>query len=129
MFTIVIIFPGKDPSHLPFKVLSLTLYYQPLSWTFTSYWRLMAMLFGTIQYFSTNRERDILVALRMLKVPFAITYFVSLSLRATGMFMEDLRTIREAERAWGLDESAMALQDRAKLYTMYMIPLFTIALR
>jgi energy-coupling factor transporter transmembrane protein EcfT len=100
-----------------------------LYWTFASYWRLMAMLFGTIQYFSTNRERDTLVAVRSLKIPFVVTYFLSLSLRSAGMFMEDMRTIREAERARGLDEASMSLSDRAKLYVMYMIPLFTLAIR
>ncbi len=129
MFTVSIAFPGNDPAYTRFSFLGLTLYWQPLRWTFTSYIRLMAMLLGTIQYFSTNRERDTLVALRSLRIPFVVTYFVSLSLRSAGMFMEDLRTIREAERARGLDESAMSLRDRAKLYVMYMIPLFTLALR
>jgi energy-coupling factor transporter transmembrane protein EcfT len=45
------------------------------------------------------------------------------------MFLEDMRIIREAERARGLDESSLSLRDRAKLYAMYMIPLFTIAIR
>lgn len=45
------------------------------------------------------------------------------------MFLEDMRTIREAERARGLDESSMSLRNRAKLYAMYMIPLFTLAIR
>lgn len=129
MFSVAIIFPGKDPSYIPFKFLGITMYYQRMFWTVVSYLRLMAMLFGTIQYFSTNRERDTLVALRALKVPFAVTYFVSLSLRAADMFMQDLRTIREAERARGLDESSLSLRDRAKLYAMYMIPLFTLAIR
>ena len=70
-------------------------------WTFASYWRLMAMLFGTIQYFSTNRERETLVAIRTLKAPFVVTYFFSLALRSAGMFLEDMHIIREAERARG----------------------------
>jgi energy-coupling factor transporter transmembrane protein EcfT len=129
MFTVSIIFPGDDPTFHAFQFLGITFYLEPLYWTFASYWRLMAMLFGTIQYFSTNRERDTLVAVRSLKVPFVVTYFLSLSLRAAGMFMEDMRIIREAERARGLDESSMSLGDRAKLYAMYMIPLFTLAIR
>lgn len=129
MFTVSILFPGNDPSYHTFKFLGITFYLEPLYWTFASYWRLMAMLIGTIQYFSTNRERETLVAIRSLKAPFAITYFFSLALRSAGMFMEDMRTIREAERARGLDESSLSLRDRAKLYAMYMIPLFTIAIR
>jgi len=129
MFTVSIAFPGDDPTFHSFQFLGITLYLEPLYWTFASYWRLMAMLFGTIQYFSTNRERDTLVAVRSLKIPFVVTYFLSLSLRSAGMFMEDMRTIREAERARGLDEASMSLSDRAKLYVMYMIPLFTLAIR
>ena len=129
MFTVSIGFPGRDPQNVPFHFLGLTLYVQPLYFTFASYWRLMAMLFGTIQYFSTNRERETLVAIRSLRTPFVITYFFSIALRAAGMFMEDMKTIREAERARGMDESALSLVERAKLYAMYLIPLFTLAIR
>ncbi|MBL7065828.1 MAG: energy-coupling factor transporter transmembrane protein EcfT [Anaerolineae bacterium] len=129
MFTVSIVFPHADLTFHSFEFLGATFYFESLYWTFASYWRLVAMLFGTIQYFSTNRERDTLVAVRSLKIPFAVTYFLSLALRAAGMFMEDMRTIREAERARGLDESSMSLSDRAKLYVMYMIPLFTLAIR
>jgi energy-coupling factor transporter transmembrane protein EcfT len=129
MFSVSIIFPSRDPSFHTFKFLGITFFYESLYWTFASYWRLMAMLFGTIQYFSTNRERETLVAIRSLHIPFAVTYFLSLALRAAGMFIEDMRIIREAERARGLDETSLSLKDRAKLYAMYMIPLFTIAIR
>jgi len=129
MFTVSTAFPGAKPEYHAFTFLGIIFYLEVFYFTFASYWRLMAMLFGTIQYFSTNRERDTLVAIRTLRAPFAVTYFFSLALRAAGMFMEDMRTIREAERARGLDESSMALRDRAKLYAMYMIPLFTLAIR
>jgi len=129
MFSVSIAFPSIRPGYHSFVFLGITFYYESLFFTFASYWRLMAMLFGTIQYFSTNRERDTLVAIRTLKAPFVVTYFFSLALRSSGMFLEDMRTIREAERARGLDESSMSLRDRAKLYAMYMIPLFTLAIR
>ncbi len=129
MFTVSTAFPGAKPEYHPFVFLGITFYLEVFYFTFASYWRLMAMLFGTIQYFSTNRERDTLVAIRSLKAPFVVTYFFSLALRSSGMFLEDMRTIREAERARGLDESSMSLRDRAKLYAMYMIPLFTLAIR
>jgi len=129
MFSVSIAFPSIRAGYHSFVYLGITFYYESLFFTFASYWRLMAMLFGTIQYFSTNRERDTLVAIRTLKAPFVVTYFFSLALRSSGMFLEDMRTIREAERARGLDESSMSLRDRAKLYAMYMIPLFTLAIR
>jgi len=129
MFTMVLIFPGRDPSYTPVTIGPATLYYQPVFFTFASYWRLMAMLFGTILYFSTNRERDTLVALRAVRLPFIASYVIGLSIRSAGMFMEDFRTIREAEQARGLDTGAMKFSDQVKLYMMYLIPLFSIALR
>jgi energy-coupling factor transporter transmembrane protein EcfT len=69
------------------------------------------------------------VALRTLKLPFIASYVVGFSIRAAGMFMEDFNTIREAEQARGLDKSALKLTDQVKLYVMYLVPLFSIALR
>lgn len=129
MFSIVLIFPGSNPEYVPIQIGPIKTYYQPFRWAFASYWRLIAMLFGTILYFSTNRERDMLVAMRGLRLPFAASYVVGLSIRAAGMFLEDFHTIREAEQARGLDTASMALSDRAKLYVMYLVPLFSIALR
>ena len=129
MFTVVILAPGDDPTYTPLQVGSVTIYYQPVFFTFAAYWRLIAMLFGTILYFSINRERDILVALRSVRLPFIASYVIGLSIRAAGMFMEDFRIIRQAEQARGLDTSAMKLRDQVKLYMMYTIPLFSISLR
>ena len=129
MFTVVILAPGQDPAYTPIRLGPVTIYYQPVFFTFASYWRLMAMLFGTILYFSTNRERDTLVALRAVRLPFIASYVIGLSIRSAGMFMEDFRIIRQAEQARGLDTSAMKFSDQAKLYMMYLIPLFSIALR
>lgn len=129
MFIVAFLAPG-DTAHLtPFRIVGLTLYWEPMSWAFVSYVRLMAMLFGAILYFSTNRERDVLVALRTLRVPFVVSYVAGLSLRSAGMFMEDFATIREAEQARALDLDALSLGEKMKLYTMYTVPLFAVALR
>jgi energy-coupling factor transporter transmembrane protein EcfT len=129
MFSVVILAPGQDPAYTPLALGPITIYYQPVFFTFASYWRLMAMLFGTILYFSTNRERDILVGLRAIRLPFIASYVIGLSIRSADMFMEDFRVIRQAEQARGLDIGALKLSDQAKLYMMYLIPLFSIALR
>jgi energy-coupling factor transporter transmembrane protein EcfT len=129
MFGVAFLAPG-DRAHLAaFRLAGLTFYFQPMWWAFVSYCRLVAMLFGAILYFSTNRERDTLVALRSLRIPFAVSYVAALSLRSAGMFMEDFRTIREAEQARGLDLESMSVGEQAKLYTMYTVPLFAVALR
>lgn len=130
IFLTYIFFPGKDPDYIPIaSILGKEIYYQPIRWALVSYIRILALILASIFYFSTNRERDILAGFRSAGMPFVVSYFLGLALRAAGMFLEDLRTIREAEQARGLDYSVMKLKDKAKLYSMYMIPLFTLALR
>jgi energy-coupling factor transporter transmembrane protein EcfT len=129
MFLVAYLAPGDRSVLTPVTLAGITFYFEPMWWAFVSYVRLVAMLFGAILYFSTNRERDTLVALRTLRVPFAVSYVAGLSLRSAGMFMEDFATIREAEQARGLDLEALSLKEKVKLYTMYTVPLFAVALR
>lgn len=129
MFLVVLIFPGQDAAYTHIRLGPVGTFYQPIFWAFVSYCRILALLFASIFYFSTNLERDTLVALRTLRVPFAATYVAALSIRAAGMFMEDFAVVRQAERARGLDTASMSLRDKGKLYVMYMVPLFTLALR
>jgi energy-coupling factor transport system permease protein len=129
MFVVAFLAPGDRAVLTPFKIGGLTFYFEPMWWAFVSYVRLMAMLLGAILYFSTNRERDVLVALRSLRVPFSVAYATGLSLRSAGMFMEDFATIREAEQARALDHEALSPTQKIKLYTMYTVPLFAVALR
>lgn len=130
MFLSYYLAPGKNPELIPMgKLLGVTLFFQPMRWFVVSYVRIIALLLAAIFYFSSNRERDILVGLRSAKVPFVISYFIGLCMRSAGMFLEDLKTIREAEQARGLDSSALTFRGKLKHYSMYMIPLFTLALR
>lgn len=107
----------------------IKIYYGSMIWALCIYARILTLLFSSIFYFSTNREKDILVAFRRLKMPFVMTYFIGLSLRSAGIFMEDYRIIREAEQARGLDMAEMSLAGKVKHFCMYMIPLFTLAIR
>ncbi|MBV4427520.1 energy-coupling factor transporter transmembrane component T family protein [Clostridium tyrobutyricum] len=129
-FLTYIFFPGKDPNYIVIgSLFGKTIYYQPIMRAFVSYSKIIALLLSSIFYFSTNRERDILASLRTLKVPFILSYILGLSLRSAGMFLEDLHTVREAEQARGLDYSTMTFSSKIKLYSMYIIPLLTLALR
>ena len=130
MFLSYYLAPGKNPALIPMgKLLGVTIFFQPMRWFIVSYVRIIALLLAAIFYFSSNRERDILVGLRSARVPFVISYFIGLCMRSAGMFLEDLKTIREAEQARGLDSSALTFRGKLKHYSMYMIPLFTLALR
>lgn len=129
-FLTFIFFPGNDPNNRVIgHLFSLAIYDQPIMDACIAYSKILALLLSSIFYFSTNRERDILAALRTLRVPFVVSYVLGLSLRSAGMFLEDLHTVREAEQARGLDYSAMRFTEKVKLYSMYIIPLLSLALR
>lgn len=134
MFFIILIsytlFGGYDPAYIPIAHLgSLTIYYQPVRWAIVTYMRLIPMIFVVIFFFSTSRERDMIVAMRTCKVPFTITYLVGMGLRSVGMVMEDFLIVREAEKARGFDTKGKSLLYKLKQFIMYIVPLFGLALR
>lgn len=125
-----ILFPNELGQKIVlFKLGWIKIYYASMMWALCIYARILTLIFSSIFYFSTNREKDILVAFRSLNIPFAVTYFIGLSLRSAGIFMEDYRIIREAEQARGLDMTELSLTAKVKHFCMYMVPLFTLAIR
>lgn len=124
-----IVFPSAPATEAPIAVGPLRLYASSLIRGFLVYTRIVALLFATIVYFATNRERDILVALRCLHVPFVVSYFIGLVLRSAGTFIEDYHVVKEAEKARGLDMENAPLVTKVTHFPMYMIPLFTLAIR
>ncbi|WP_175424204.1 energy-coupling factor transporter transmembrane protein EcfT [Haladaptatus sp. W1] len=122
-------FPGNTTGMVAFKTGFVTGYFEPLMFAFANYWRIIALVFAAIFYATTNRERDIIVALRQLNISFGVVYVLSLAFRSAGLFLDDLSTIREAEHAKGLDTGGMSVTNKVKHYVMYIVPLFTLAIR
>lgn len=124
-----IVFPTKMSGEVPIVFFGFKLYLFSIMWAVMVYVRIITLLLASIFFFSTNRERDILVGLRCLRVPFAVSYFLGLTLRSAGMFLEDYGIVKEAERARGLDMENEKFLTRVSHFPMYMIPLFTLAIR
>ena len=123
------LFPTKVAGDVPVALGPLMIYRGSLLRGFLVYTRVVALLFATIVYFSTNRERDILVALRTMHVPFVVSYFIGLVLRSAGTFLDDYRVVKEAEKARGLDMATAPFLTKVTHFPMYMVPLFTLAIR
>lgn len=123
-------FPVVDDSRLVIgHIGKFNVYFYSLIYGLSVYFRIILLIFSSVFYFFTNRERDILIAFREFKVPFAASYFVGLTLRSAGMFIDDYRTIREAERSRGMFVEDLSFFKKLKHFAMYMIPLFTLAIR
>ena len=123
------VFPTKLSTEAPIIVFGLRFYGFSIMWGVMVYIRIITLLLASIFFFSTNRERDILVGLRCLHVPFAVSYFLGLTLRSAGMFLEDYGIVKEAEKARGLDMDHEKFLTKVSHFPMYMIPLFTLAIR
>ncbi len=87
------------------------------------------MIFTMVFFLSTSRERDVIVAMRFVRVPFVISYVFAMALRSAGMVLEDFFIVRQAEQARGYDLTGKSPGYRIRKYVMYMIPLFALSLR
>ncbi|MDW8084576.1 MAG: energy-coupling factor transporter transmembrane component T [Candidatus Caldarchaeum sp.] len=103
--------------------------WENLRWAITVYAKLVFAVLIVIFFLSTSRERDVIVALRTLKLPFAITYAAGLGLRSIGLSLIDFFTIREAERARALDLSELPFIQKVKKFGLYIVPMTALVLR
>ncbi len=93
------------------------------------YFRILPMIFTMVFFLSTSRERDVIVAMRTIRLPFVVTYVFAMALRSAGMVLEDFQIVRQAEQARGFDPTGKSLVYKIRKYVNYMIPLFALSLR
>ncbi|MEM0383942.1 MAG: energy-coupling factor transporter transmembrane component T [Candidatus Caldarchaeum sp.] len=103
--------------------------WENLRWAITVYSKLVFAVLIVIFFLSTSRERDVTVALRTIKLPFALTYAAGLGLRSIGLSLIDFLTIREAERARALDLSELPFTQKVRKFGLYIIPMTALVLR
>ena len=112
----------------------ITLFRIPIYWerirdAMVVYFRVLPMILSMVFFLSTSRERDLIVAMRTVRVPFVVTYVFAMALRAAGMVLEDFHIVRQAERARGFDATGKSIPYKIRKYVMYMVPLFALSLR
>lgn len=111
------------------RVAGINIYWERLRDAAVVYFRILPMIFTMVFFLSTSRERDMIVAMRSIRVPFVVTYVFAMALRAAGMVLEDFGIVRQAEQARGFDTRGKSLPYKIRKYVMYMIPLFALSLR
>ncbi len=105
------------------------IYWERIRDAIVVYFRILPMIITMVFFLTTSRERDLIVALRSIKVPFVVTYVFAMALRSAGMVLEDFQIVRQAEQARGFDSAGKSLPYKIRKYVMYMIPLFALSLR
>jgi len=124
------VFAGKHPEFIELvRFFGIRIYYERIVEALVVYFRVVPMIFITVYFLSISRERDIIVAMRSIRIPFVITYLVAMSLRAVGMVLEDFSIVRQAEKARGFDPVGKSIAYKLRQYVMYIIPLFALAIR
>jgi energy-coupling factor transporter transmembrane protein EcfT len=121
---------GTHPEyHLLYNLAGIKIYWERIRDALIVYFRILPMIFTMVLFLSTSRERDVIVAMRSIRLPFIVTYVFAMALRAAGMVMEDFQIVRQAEKARGFDPAGKSLFYKIRQYVMYMIPLFALSLR
>ena len=111
------------------RFLGVNLYWERVRDAIVVYFRILPMITTMVFFLTTSRERDVIVAMRSIRVPFLVTYIFAMSLRAAGMVLEDFQIVRQAEMARGFDTTGKSIAYKIRKYVMYMIPLFALSLR
>ena len=121
---------GNHPEfQLLTSILGVKIYWERIRDGLVVYFRILPMIFTMVFFLTTSRERDLIVAMRSIRIPFVVTYVFAMGLRAAGMVLEDFHIVRQAEQARGFDTTGKSLAYRIRKYVMYMIPLFALSLR
>lgn len=123
-------FGGYMPGyHVIAKIGPITISWENIVMVFVIYLRMFFAILVIIFFLSVARERDVVVGVRALKLPYVIAYIVGLAFRSIGLSIIDFNTIREAEKARALDIKALPLAQKIKKFGMYIVPLVALALR
>jgi energy-coupling factor transporter transmembrane protein EcfT len=124
------IFGGTQPQYYVwFRIFGFPFYWERIRDAIVIYFRVLPMIATMVFFLSTSRERDVIVAMRSVRIPFVVTYVFAMALRSAGMVLEDFNIVRQAEKARGFDTKGRSLPYKLRKYIMYMIPLFALSLR
>ncbi|HJR78652.1 MAG TPA: energy-coupling factor transporter transmembrane component T [Anaerolineales bacterium] len=130
IFISYVILGGNHPEfQLLAQFLGINIYWERIRDALVVYFRILPMIFTMVFFLSTSRERDVIVAMRTIRLPFVVTYVFAMALRAAGMVLEDFQIVRQAEQARGFDSTGKSIAYKLRKYVMYMIPLFALSLR
>ncbi|NOZ72300.1 MAG: energy-coupling factor transporter transmembrane protein EcfT [Chloroflexi bacterium] len=121
---------GVHPEYqLITRIAGIDIYWERIRDAIIVYFRILPMITTMVFFLTTSRERDVIVAMRSIRVPFVVTYIFAMALRAAGMVLEDFQIVRQAEQARGFDPAGKSIPYKIRQYVMYMIPLFALSLR
>ncbi len=91
--------------------------------------RIASLLLFGLTFITTTRPEDFTFALRKLGLPGTLSVALSLSFRLLPSFLATVQTVKDAQRARGLDLDSGGLLTRLRRYLSLVAPVFGYALR
>jgi len=123
-------FGGYSPEYRLIAELGpIKIAWENLRWAITVYAKLVFAVMIVIFFLSTSRERDIIIALRTLRLPYTVSYVTGLAFRALGLSLIDFFIIREAEKARAMNIDELKFTQKIKKFGLYIIPMTALVLR
>ena len=87
-----ILMGGTHPEYqLIAQFAGIKVYWERVRDAIIVYFRILPMIFTMVFFLSTSRERDVIVAMRTIRLPFVVTYVFAMALRSAGMVLEDFQ--------------------------------------
>jgi len=88
-----------------------------------------SMAYTTLFLISSTTQRDLVLGLRTLKVPFSACFLLTIIFRSAGLFLADYAIIKEAKEGRGVDFSKGSVIDRLRKYIHLLGPLIVLFVR
>jgi energy-coupling factor transport system permease protein len=91
--------------------------------------RFLAMFYISAILLSSLNQRDILATAEWLRLPWAVSFMLSLGFRTMVWFLEDITVIREALQSRGLDFNKGGIVRRIRTFLSMFVPLIGLSIR
>jgi len=91
--------------------------------------KLAELLAASVLFLSTTKIEEFTYGLQRMKVPYRVSFAISLSFRLVPLFIDSAVTIVDAQRLRGYDFDAGGPLERVRRYVPVVIPVFMGALR
>jgi energy-coupling factor transport system permease protein len=91
--------------------------------------RMMTTIFGTLFILTVCTDSDLLMSLRLLKVPHFLSMIVAFTFRGMQLFFDDMFAITEAQKSRGLDLDSLSVFQKFKWFVALVVPLFVLEFR
>jgi len=90
---------------------------------------MMTALFGTLFILTVCTDNDLLMSLRLIRIPHFLSMIIAFTFRGIQLFFDDMFAIVEAQKSRGLDLDTLSILQKFKWFVALVVPLFVLEFR